>query len=386
MAVVSRFEYMAATGASNPAMWGILGMAFQDSNRIEARKLQAKYFEKSRLKEVTLAKGESIQGTLYFILPYNVTEMNEARLSFWFIDPSVANGVIKEVSLSGIDYLRSPQLEQQRNHLVEGGAISSYTSYNSLGASCAGPDSREAKSPSNSLMTAVKMRAVISGNTSSGISEKGNKFHVYHDSNGTLKGKLHGGRYDSGTWVITDVGEHCHKWKKWRKGKQECFLMYSIGGNKYSTKAGSVFVIQEGDQRSKNFLTDLALVVPPVPNDQPATDPEITDIAEFDLTGTYKSKVTTSDECFNFKKSFMTTLKQENNVITGQLLSGINGSITGSLEKDKIKIQFTTVFCSSGQAEWTINADGISLEGYWGKRTGYSKTGKPDWILLKQTN
>jgi len=397
MAVVSRFEYMAATGASDPAMAGLLGslvmmgsISGQDSNRIEARKLQARHFDKSRLKEVTLAKGESIQGTLYFVLPYNVTEMHEARLSFWFIDPSVANGVIKEVSLSGIDYLRSPQLEQQRNSLVEGGAVSPYTSYNSLGASCSVPDSREAKSPSNSLMTAVEMRAVIPGNTSSGISEKGNKYHVYHDPNGTLKGKLDGGRYDSGTWVITDVGEHCHKWKKWRKGRQECFLMYSIEGNKYRTKSGSILVIQEGDQRSKKFLTvpneQTALIVPPVPDDQPAMDSGITDTAEFGLTGTYTSNVrrmgSADLSCFNQRSAFQIELKQENNIIKGKFLSGVSGGIEGTLVGNKVKFIWYTAKCNDlNEGEWTMSSGGASLEGYVERPKGRIK-----WKAQKPVN
>lgn len=384
MAVVSRFEYMTATGASDPALvgmlFGTLGMmgsiSGQDSKRIDARKLQAKYFEESRLKEVTLAKGESIQGTLYFILPYNVNEMHEARLSFWFIDPSVANGVIKEVSLSGIDYRRSPQLEQQRNDLVEGGAVSPYTSYNSMGASCSSPDSREAKSPSNSLMTAVQMRAVISGNTSSGQTDKGTNFHVFHDSNGTLKGKAQGGNYDSGTWLITDVGEYCHRWKKWRKGRQECFLMYSIEGNKYRMKGGSIFVIQEGDQRSKSFLTDLneqtALIVPPVPNDQPTIDSEITATDEIDLTGVYVARITNKKGgdywCFNQKRKFRIELKQDNDSIKGRFLSEVSGYMEGTLNEGKLKFTYNTMKCGSKKykGEWIMNPDGSSLEGYGG--------------------
>jgi hypothetical protein len=222
-------------------------------------------------------------------------------------------------------------------------------------------------------MTAVKMRAVISGNTASGISEKGNKYHVYHDSNGTLKGKLDGGRYDSGTWVITDVGEHCHKWKKWKKGRQECSLIYSIGGNKYSDKAGSIFVIQEGDQRSQNFLTDLneqtALIVPPVANDQPAMDSEITDTAEFDLTGTYTSNVRRVGSidyyCFNQSSKFQIELKQENNIIKGKFMSGYWGEIEGTLVGNKVKFIWYTSNCNNlNEGEWTVSSDWASLEGY----------------------
>ena len=112
LAVVSSFEYKAATSASDPAMVGtffglpgLFGTMFgSHSERVEIRKKQASYFEKARLKEVTLARGESIQGILYFVLPSDVTQINEATLSFWFIDPSVANGKRKEISLSGIDY------------------------------------------------------------------------------------------------------------------------------------------------------------------------------------------------------------------------------------------------------------------------------------------
>jgi hypothetical protein len=112
LAVVSSFEYKAAMSASDPALVGsFLGlpglfgtMGGSHSKRVDIRKKQASYFEEARLKEVTLARGESIQGTLYFVLPSDVTQLDEATLSFWFIDPPAANGVRKTVSLSGIDY------------------------------------------------------------------------------------------------------------------------------------------------------------------------------------------------------------------------------------------------------------------------------------------
>jgi hypothetical protein len=111
-AVVSSFEYQAAMSASDPVAAGtLLGLPGffgtllgSHSERVKLRKEQASYFEKARLKEVTLASGESIQKTLYFILPRDVTELKEATLSIWLIDPSVANGARKTIKLSGIDY------------------------------------------------------------------------------------------------------------------------------------------------------------------------------------------------------------------------------------------------------------------------------------------
>lgn len=111
-AVVSSFEYQAAVGASDPVTAGTLlglpgffGTLFgSHSERVKVRKEQASYFEKARLKEVTLASGESIQKTIYFILPPEVTELEEATLSIWLIDPSATNGARKTIKLSGIDY------------------------------------------------------------------------------------------------------------------------------------------------------------------------------------------------------------------------------------------------------------------------------------------
>ncbi len=116
LAVVSSFEFQAAVTASDPALVGsffglpgLFGSMFgSHSERVDTRKQQAAYFEKSRLKEVTLASGESIEGILYFVLPPDVTRLDEATLSFWFINEPAANGERKTITLSGIDYTISP--------------------------------------------------------------------------------------------------------------------------------------------------------------------------------------------------------------------------------------------------------------------------------------
>ena len=118
LAVVSATEYMAALTASDPAViGGLLGplamiptMAGQSSGRLEDRKTHSEYFEKARLKEITLQNGESIEGNIYFTVPDDVTKLDDATLSIWFIDPSVANGERKEVMLHGLGYVKlSPE-------------------------------------------------------------------------------------------------------------------------------------------------------------------------------------------------------------------------------------------------------------------------------------
>ena len=112
LAVVSTFEFQAAVNASDPALVGtffglpgLFGSMFgSHSARVDARKQQAEYFEKSRLKEVTLASGDSIEGVLYFVLPPDLVQLDDAKLSFWFIDKAAANGERKTVSLSEINY------------------------------------------------------------------------------------------------------------------------------------------------------------------------------------------------------------------------------------------------------------------------------------------
>jgi len=124
-----------------------------------------------------------------------------------------------------------------------------------------------------------------------------------------------------------------------------------------------------------------------VANKKPKTMiPIVKSSGEIDLTGTYISKVTISDSCFNFKKQFTTMLSQTDNILTGRMLLGVKGVIQGTVEDDKVNLFFTTAQCGNGQATWVVNSDGTGLEGYWGKRAGYSKTGEPSWSLLKVEN
>jgi hypothetical protein len=123
LAVVSATEYVAAITATDPALiGGLLGplaiiptMAGQSSGRVDDRKEQTSYFEKARLKEVTLPNRKSIEGNIYFAVPDDTSWLDDAILSLWFVDPSIANGVRKEIQLRNIGYVKlTPEELKQR--------------------------------------------------------------------------------------------------------------------------------------------------------------------------------------------------------------------------------------------------------------------------------
>lgn len=122
LAVISATEYMAAMNATDPvnvaALFGPLAMIptmmGQSSGRVDERKAQSDYFEKARLKEITLSNGESIQGTLYFTVPDDMPILQRGVLSIWFVNPSAANGARKEINLPDLNYVKQTPEELKR--------------------------------------------------------------------------------------------------------------------------------------------------------------------------------------------------------------------------------------------------------------------------------
>jgi len=390
LAVISRFEYMAALNASDPAIGaaiigGVLGsvvmmgdLSGQDRKQVENRKRQAEYFEKLRLKEVTLAKGEPIEGTLYFALPYEVTELNDATLSFWFIDPSVANGVTKEVSLSGIDYRRSPQLEQQRSSLVKAGAVFPNTSSQNMGSTCSSLEPQEAKSPivGNTAFTSPipgeELRILINGNTFSGKNESGTGFDIYNALDGTIYGRLDSGTRDTGVWKLFLDDQYCRKLRKWRDGEWDCFQISTLEGNKFRMKAigksyESIFTVREGD-----------------PEKLGPDDPEVQPPSWLGLSGTYVSDITTSDRWYFRHKSYRKMeiiLEQDGNKIIA-VDETTRSKAEGKLKGDTIEFQFFGAVTNNYEirGKWTINGDGKTLVGTWHSARG---TNGGQWNLKK---
>jgi hypothetical protein len=101
-------------------------------------------------------------------------------------------------------------------------------------------------------MSAADMQVLLSGNTMSGKNEKGQDFHTYFDTSGTMSGLGLRKYRDSGTWEITSEDKYCRQWSKWDKGTLECFHMFNLGNNYYRIKGmksnfESLFIIQKGD-------------------------------------------------------------------------------------------------------------------------------------------
>jgi len=274
-----------------------------------------------------LASGESVQGTLYFVLPAAVTQLDEATLSFWFIDPSVANGVRKKISLSGIDYKQA-----------EG-----------TGGSNA--------SPVEEIMTASDMRILISGNTESGKSNKGSRYLIYYNPNGTMHGrstsKYNTESNDSGVWEILDSGQICNTWKKWLDHKQQCYLIYDLGDGQYrSTAVGnsyeSISVFRKGDPEGLSG--------------EQATQSKI--LAGFDYTGTYTSEITGDDRHIFIGSSVDVSLTQNGNTISGTI-GDSQGKIWGDVIGNAIKFGWYATGGYTGSGEWKVGTDSSELQGIW---------------------
>jgi hypothetical protein len=224
---------------------------------------------------------------------------------------------------------------------------------------------------------AGEFRSLISGNTASGKSENGITFHVFYAPDGSMSGiatdKSYTESEDFGTWEVTDAGQLCETWKKWRYRQQNCFVTTNIGIGQYRMKAiGKPFMDilsfrqgnPEGLRSPPQTLTQLMASVSAGQAPAGFTGP-----AEFDLTGIYRSKVhqftSANYFCFNQRRVFQIDLKQENYIIRGKFLSGISGEIEGVLLGNKVRFHWYTARCSSlTEGEWTVSSDGATLDGY----------------------
>lgn len=123
LAVLSSTEDMSSRTMFDTALiggaFGAFAMLGQSSGQHDERRTRVEYFDKARMKEVTLENGQSIEGKLFFIVPDNVQQLDNAELSLWFIDKAANNGKRKVVEVKGINYKRlSPeQLEKKADEL-----------------------------------------------------------------------------------------------------------------------------------------------------------------------------------------------------------------------------------------------------------------------------
>ena len=104
------------------------------------------------------------------------------------------------------------------------------------------------------IMTAIEIKELLPSNTLSGKNEKQSEIHVYHDPTGAMEGKRRkkGIHFDSGTWTITDEGQYCRQWERWREKALGCFYVYRLGDNRFRLESvtdlyESRVKVEEGD-------------------------------------------------------------------------------------------------------------------------------------------
>ena len=232
----------------------------------------------------------------------------------------------------------------------------------------------------DSRISATKMRTLISGNSSNGQSENGNDFHVYNDSDGTMKGESQGS-IDSGTWEINDAGQYCRKWKKWRNGSVDCYLMYSLGNNKYRMKAigksyESTFMIFQGKD------TKLPVNISDVQQDGAFTTTQNQPPAATNFSGTYISSIT-GNWHFAFTLDGPTpevNLEQNGSEIKGSFGSH-GGKIWGVIEGDAVSFNWLGLGTRGGTGKWIFKRGSDDIEGNWSTSYGIDATGT--WNLKK---
>lgn len=167
-------------------------------------------------------------------------------------------------------------------------------------ASAVSPDTTA--SHSGLPRAAMELRSYLAGNTSSGKTEKGAKFHVYSSPDGTMFGrsinKYNNEYQDSGTWEITKDSQYCRKWNKWREGKRDCFQVYALEGNKFRMKAigrryESIFTVRQGDpEKLGNQISVATQSLPMESKDDPSKQSSLNDsVSVIDFYGEAEEEI-----------------------------------------------------------------------------------------------
>ena len=106
------------------------------------------------------------------------------------------------------------------------------------------------------IMTVTEIKELLPSNTLSGRNEKQSEIHVYHDPTGAMEGmrRKKGMHFDSGTWTVTDEGQYCRQWNRWREKALGCFHVYRLGDNRFRLKSvtdlyESRVKVEEGDPK-----------------------------------------------------------------------------------------------------------------------------------------
>jgi hypothetical protein len=83
--------------------------------------------------------------------------------------------------------------------------------------------------PKREPLTAEVLRSTLPGNTATGESVYGGKWHIYNVPDGTLLYRPSGGQTEKGTWEITDDGRYCRQWSDVGAGNRQCWVHFKEG-------------------------------------------------------------------------------------------------------------------------------------------------------------
>ena len=83
--------------------------------------------------------------------------------------------------------------------------------------------------PQRGPLTAADLRSAFPGNTSTGESVYGGKWHIHYVPDGTLLYRPVGGQTEWGTWEITDDGRFCRQWSDVGAGNRKCWIYFKEG-------------------------------------------------------------------------------------------------------------------------------------------------------------
>lgn len=95
-------------------------------------------------------------------------------------------------------------------------------------------------SQAGDILSSTEVGQLLSGNTLTGTTKKGDKFWVLYREDGTAGMIMSSGFKDKGKWRVESDGRICNTWKKLNKGKQICNDRFEVRGTEVTfSRVGS---------------------------------------------------------------------------------------------------------------------------------------------------
>lgn len=245
----------------NPALGALMTMGEGSAKDSEVRKI-ADLVRSDRLEDSTIPPSASVSGYVYFEALGIDGNFEEAELLVRLGETTsienyeaalrVGHGTVSTTEVPRASFSSAPSKNVTKTASA-GPALheeKASTSAPARAASMQTAAAAPALEPGQ--LSGAELRRNIVGNTSSGKSERGHQFHVYHSANGRMVGNAKLRLYDVGTYTISEDGLYCREWTRWRSGGRDCFKAYRTGDNRIRMKATnyhyeSIFVVRPGD-------------------------------------------------------------------------------------------------------------------------------------------